>query len=139
MKKIVLIVVSDPISVNYEIIRRSLFFFKNIKKNKYIFIGCKKEFFKKIRTKNKNINFIDIKKNTNTKIYLKNCFEKAFELLQRKQANALINLPLNKKFLPKNYVGFTEYISDFFKKKTKLQCYCLIMVFLYAPILHMYH
>jgi len=119
MKKIVLIVVSDPHSVNYEIIKKSLFFFKNKRKNKYIFIGCKKEFFKKIRTKNKNINFINIKKNTNTKIYLKNCFEKAFKLLQKRHANALINMPLDKKFLPKNYVGFTEYISDFFKKKNK--------------------
>jgi len=38
MKKNILILTSDPDSINYEIIKKSLFFFKKKTKNNYIFI-----------------------------------------------------------------------------------------------------
>jgi len=116
MKKNILILTSDPDSINYEIIEKSLFFFKKKTKNNYIFIGHQNKIFNNC-LKKKEVNFINIKKKNNTKTYLKNCFNAAFELLLKKKADGLINLPLNKKNLPKKYFGFTEYISDYFNKK----------------------
>jgi len=121
MKKNILILTSDPDSVNYEIIKKSLFFFKKKTKNNYIFIGYKNKIFKDYLKKKNKLNLIKIKKKkkkkNNIKTYLKNCFYAAFELLLNKKAHGIINLPLNKKNLPKKYFGFTEYISDYFDKK----------------------
>ena len=120
MKKTIIIIPSDPFSINYEIIKKTLFFFKNRKKkNNYIFVGDKKDFSNYVGLKKNNLNFIDIKKKSNTRYYLKSCFEEAFKILKNKKAHGLINLPLNKKFLPKKYPGFTEYISNFFKTQGK--------------------
>ena len=115
MKKTIIILPSDPNSINYEIIKKTLFFFNNKKnKNNYIFVGDKKDLTNYIDSKKNNLKFVDVKKNKNTKLYLQRCFEKAFEILKNKKAQGIINLPLNKKFLPKKYPGFTEYISNFF-------------------------
>lgn len=119
MKKTIIILPSDPDSINYEIIKKSLFFFNNKNKNRYLFIGCKKEILKYLNIKKIEFDFIDIKMNKNIKKYLKKCFEQAFKLLIKNKAHGLINLPLNKKNLPLGYVGFTEYISDYFKIKNK--------------------
>ena len=120
MKKTILILPSDPHSVNYEIIKKTLFFFKNKNnKNNYLFVGDKNDLSNYLRSKKLNLNFVDVKKKLNTRNYLKNCFEKAFEILKSKKAHGIINLPLNKNFLPKKYPGFTEYISNFFKTSGK--------------------
>ena len=52
-------------------------------------------------------------------LYLEECFKASFDILKKKEAHGIINLPLNKKFLPKKYPGFTEYISDYFNTKNK--------------------
>jgi len=119
MKKTILILTSDPFSINYEIIKKSQKFFKKKLNNRYLFIGEQKDIGQNIQKKNKLINFLDVKRGTNTKIYLKNCFDLAFDLLRSKKAHGIINLPLNKRFLPGNYPGFTECIADAFKKKGK--------------------
>jgi 4-hydroxy-L-threonine phosphate dehydrogenase PdxA len=120
MKKTILILPSDPNSVNYEIIKKTLFFFNNKKnKNNYVFVGDKKDLTDYTNSKNNNLKFVDIKKNRNTKLYLQSCFKKSFELLKNKKAHGIINMPLNKKFLPKRYPGFTEYISNFFNTNGK--------------------
>ena len=119
MKKKILIVTSDPYSVNYEIIKKSLFFFKKKLKNNYLFIGDEQELLGKLKIDKNILNFINIKRNNNTKLYLKKCFENSFQLLKKKNAHGIINLPLNKKFLPNKYPGFTEYISNFFNKTNK--------------------
>ena len=119
MKKTILILTSDPFSVNYEIIKKSQNFFKKKLNNTYIFIGDRKDVGQNIKESNKLINFVDIKRDRNTKLYLKKCFDIAFNLLRRKKAQGIINLPLNKRFLPGDYPGFTEYIADAFKKKGK--------------------
>ena len=116
-KKTILIIASDPHSVNYEIIKKSLFFLKKKLKNRYLFVGDEQELLKKLEINKNLLNFIDVKRNKNTKLYLKKCFEKAFQMLKGGEAHGIINLPLNKKFLPKKYPGFTEYISNFFNKK----------------------
>jgi 4-hydroxy-L-threonine phosphate dehydrogenase PdxA len=116
-KKTILIIASDPHSVNYEIIKKSLFFLKKKLKNRYLFVGDEQELLKKLKISKNLLNFIDVKRNKNTKLYLKKCFEKAFQMLKGGEAHGIINLPLNKKFLPKKYPGFTEYISNFFNKK----------------------
>ena len=116
MKKTIIILTSDPLSINYEIIKKSQYFFKKKLNNKYIFIGDQKEVFQDTK-ENKLVNFLDIKRGVNTKIYLKKCFDIAFDLLRQKKAHGVINLPLNKRFLPGNYSGFTECIADAFGRK----------------------
>ena len=119
MKKI-LILTSDPKSINYEIIKKSLFFFKKKNnKNKYFFIGDKADLIQSLQDPLNYLNFYDIKKNKNTKIYLEECFNLAFQILKKKKASGLINLPLNKKNLQNKYPGFTEYIADNFNIKGK--------------------
>lgn len=49
--KTILILTSDPNGINHEIIRKSSFFFKKKRKNKYIFIGDE-ELIKKKNLKN---------------------------------------------------------------------------------------
>ena len=116
MKKTILIIPSDPDSVNYKILKKSLFFFKKKNKNKYLFIGDKLNITKFL--KYNKLNFINIaNKKNKTKTYLKNCFQTAFNLIKKKSAHGLINLPLNKKNLPNNSVGFTEYLAKNFKKE----------------------
>ena len=123
MKKKILIITSDPESINYEILKKSLFFFKKKNKNKYIFIGSKKLFNNNIKlSENYNYDFIDIKYDNkkNIKTYLQNSFEKAFEIIDKKDASGIINLPLNKKnFFNYNYPGVTEYISSKFNCEKK--------------------
>ena len=119
MKKTILILTSDPFSINYEIIKKSQNFFKKKLLNKYLFVGDQKDVCNNIKKDNKLIDFLNVKRGTNTKVYLKKCFELAFKLLKNKEADGLINLPLNKRFLPGNYAGFTEYIADAFNKKGK--------------------
>lgn len=113
MKKTILILTSDPKSINSEIINKSIFFFNKKNKNNYIFIGDKE---KSISAKNfKKLNFINIKNKNSDKDYLHSCFDEAFRLLKNKKADGLINLPLNKSYLHQKYPGFTEYLSDSFK------------------------
>ena len=119
MKKTILILTSDPFSINYEIIKKSQKFLKKKLNNRYLFIGDQRDIDQNIKKKNKLMNFLDIKRGANTKIYLKKCFDLAFDLLRNKKAHGLINLPLNKRFLPGNYPGFTECIADAFNRKGK--------------------
>ena len=119
MKKTILILASDPFSINYEIIKKSQNFLKKKLKNRYLFIGDQEEINNYIGKNNKLINFLDIKRKDSTKLYLKKCFNLAFELVKKKKAHGIINLPLNKCFLPQRYPGFTEYAADAFNKKGK--------------------
>ena len=120
MKKLILIIASDPNSINYEILSKSINFFKNKnKKNRYLLVGDKEEIQKKTLIENNVLDILDIKKNKNTNLYLEECFKTSFKILKKKKAHGIINLPLNKKFLPKKYPGFTEYIADAFNKKGK--------------------
>ena len=48
MKKTIAIITSDPHSINYEIIKKTLFFFKKKNKNNYLFIGSKDLLKKKL-------------------------------------------------------------------------------------------
>ena len=72
MKKTIAIITSDPKSINFEILRKSLFFFKKKNKNKYLFIGSKKLLKKNVKKIKEldieNINWISEKKK---KIYIK--------------------------------------------------------------------
>jgi len=113
MKKTIAIITSDPDSINYEIIKKSLFFFKN--KNNYLFIGSKK-LLKKNSINTSFIKVIDIQWHKNKKKeYLKKSFEKFINLYNSKKVHALINLPLSKKdFFGKSFPGVTEYISNKF-------------------------
>ena len=82
MKKKILILVSDPFSINYEIIKKSQNFLKKKLKNRYLIIGDQEEISTYIGKNNKLINFLDIKRKDNTKLYLKKCFNLAFELVK---------------------------------------------------------
>ena len=64
MKKTIAIITSDPMSINYEIIKKSFFFFKKKNKNNYLFIGSKKLLKKNsINTSILNIKNIEWEKN----------------------------------------------------------------------------
>ena len=115
MKKTIAIITSDPESINYEIIKKSIFFFKKKRKNNYLFIGSKELLEKNLI----NINLIkikDIKWHKNKKKeYLRECFQEFVNLYNSKKVHALINLPLSKKnFLGNSFPGVTEYISNKF-------------------------
>ena len=116
MKKTIAIITSDPHSINYEIIKKSIFFFKKKNKNNYLFIGSKKLLQKNsINTNILNIKNIEWKKN-DKKEYLIKSFEEFISLYKKKKVHGLINLPLNKKdFLDNSFPGVTEYISNKFK------------------------
>ena len=151
-KNSILVVAGEPNSIFLEIFFKSL---KKIKvKNPLILIGSyklvvlqmKKLNFKKrikvldeknlksYRLNNKFINLINVKYNTNkafenisskSNIYIKKCFETAFEIIKKHKIKKLVNGPVNKKtFLNKEFYGITEYISDKFKlKKTAMLIY----------------
>ena len=116
MKKTIAIITSDPHSINYEIIKKSIFFFKKKNKNNYLFIGSKKLLQKNsINTNILNIKDIEWKKN-DKKEYLIKSFEEFISLYKKKKVHGLINLPLNKKdFLDNSFPGVTEYISNKFQ------------------------
>ena len=135
--KPILIVAGEPKSIFFEI------FFKSLKLEKYksplILIASSKflksqmkkfKFKKKIRFidfknlksykfDNKFINLVDINfKNKNNQIYIKDCFDVAFNILNSGFTNKFINGPVNKsKFLNKKFLGITEYLSNKFKVK----------------------
>ena len=114
MKKTIAIITSDPESINYEIIKKSLFFFKKKNKNNYLFIGSK-ELLKKNSIDISFLEVIDVKWDGNKKKYLKKSFEKFINLYNSKKVHALINLPLSKKDIFGNtFPGVTEYISSKF-------------------------
>ena len=119
MKKRILILASDPFSINYEIIKKSQNFLRKKLKNRYLFIGDQADVENYIGKNYKLKNFLIIKRGKNTKLYLKKCFDLAFKLLRRREAHGIINLPLNKRFLPAGYPGFTEYIANAFGKNGK--------------------
>ena len=63
MKKLILIISSDPNSINYEILKKSVHFFKKKnKKNEYLIVGNKKEILKKTGIKNNVLNILNIDK-----------------------------------------------------------------------------
>ena len=76
---------------------------------------------------NKYMNIIDVdlnlkntfaRNNTKSNIYIKNCFDIAFQILEKKKVLGLINGPINKKkFFNKKYLGMTEYFAKYSKSK----------------------
>ena len=86
--------------------------------------------FKKIRDydlNNKSLNLINVDYNqkkafdkiTNkSNKYIQDCFDIAFNIVKKENILRFINGPISKKnFLKRKYLGITEYISDYFKKK----------------------
>ena len=137
-----LIISGEPKSIFFEIFFKSIK--KNSFKSPLILISSlrlleyykkKYNFKKKIKIldkrtlntynlNNKEINLINIdlkfsnkyKLNfKNTNVYIKKCFDTAFEIIKSGFSNKFINGPINKStFLNKKYLGLTEYISDKF-------------------------
>lgn len=143
--KPILIVAGEPNSVFLEIFLKSINYKEykspiilimslNLLKQQMKFLKKKKLInlveIKNLGTKalnNKKINLIDVeytkfnlfrKVYNHTEIYIKNCFDLAFEILTKKITNKFINGPINKKkFLKRKYLGMTEYISNQFNIK----------------------
>ena len=99
---------------------------KNFKyKKKIKFLDVDNIKYKKLN--NSNLNVIDIncknfyfqKKNlSKSNKYIFNCFETAFYIIKKYNFKKFINGPINKKkFLNKDYLGITEYISSKFRLK----------------------
>ena len=76
---------------------------------------------------NKSINLINIdysqrkafeKISSKSKKFIEDSFRMAFKIIRKEKIFRFINGPISKKyFLNKKYLGITEYISYFFKKK----------------------
>ncbi len=76
---------------------------------------------------NKSINLINVDYNpkkafekisTKSNKYIDECFNVAFEIIRKNKINKFINGPISKKkFLNKNFLGITEYITKEFKVK----------------------
>jgi len=144
LRKPIIIVPGQPNSIFFEIFFKSLKKKKTI--SPIILICCanlfnlnakKFRFNKKIdlinseiqniKLKNCCIYILDIKLRKNkieniqsnyNKEYLKNCFYEAFKLLKKNITHKFLNGPVNKKnFLGKNYLGITEFISNYFNQK----------------------
>ena len=143
--KPIIIVCGEPNSVFSELLAKSLKKYKNKKPiillGSYDLINLQ---LKKLKLKI-NFNRIDskIKSFKNTKLgriniinidykftkifepmslksnkYIKNCFRKAFEIIDKNQISGLINGPISKKFFLKNkFPGITEFIVNKFKIK----------------------
>ena len=141
--KPILIVAGEPNSIFFEIFFKSIKY--NNFKNPIILIGSLKilqlqmrklNFRKKInllKTKNlqnekinnKSINLINVEYNQKkafeklskkSNSYIKNSFDLAAKLIKEGFSDKLINGPISKeKFLDKNYLGITEYITSKFK------------------------
>ena len=143
--KPIIIVAGEPRSIFFEIFFKSI---KKLKvKSPIILICCKIELQKFIKKNNIKLNFsflekeeilykkhslnkinilnVSLKKSNNpkqvkknSKIYLNECFNQSFELINNKISNKLLNGPINKKvFLSGKYPGITEFISKKFNKK----------------------
>ncbi len=142
----ILIVGGEPNSIFFEIFFKSIIKIKN--KNPIILIGSKNILKKQMENLNYNfnINLIDQKSLTNTKIsktninlidieynqktafkkisgksnnYINNSFKIAFDIIKKGMSSRLINGPVSKKFfLKKKYYGVTEFIADKFKVKS---------------------
>tara|TARA_Y100000992_G_scaffold254376_1_gene187235 strand:+ start:360 stop:1301 length:942 start_codon:yes stop_codon:yes gene_type:complete len=135
--KPIIIVTGEPKSIFFEILFKSLK--SNIFKSPLILVssikilksGMKKNNFKKkinliysenlenYKLDNKSINLINVNYSpSKPKIYTKNCFDIAFNILESGLTNKFINGPINKSnFLDRKFLGITEYISKKFKIK----------------------
>ena len=148
--KPIIIVSGEPNSIFYEIFFKSL---KKKKFKSPLLLITSVELFKKQMKKfrfkseinllkSKNLNKLKIKKNINiinvnynnyrnskkeleSKVYIRQCFDVAFGLLKKKITNKFINGPVNKSiFLDKKFLGITEYISYKFNiKKSAMLIY----------------
>ena len=143
--KPILIVPGEPNSIIFEILFKCLLSYKfkcpiiligsqkilelHMKKLKYNFmINLLDETnIYKDKLDNKKINLIEVnydkpfkfgKISNKSKKYIDNCFKIAFNLIEKKITNKLINGPISKRhFLKKKYLGVTEYIAKHFKIK----------------------
>jgi len=113
--KSIIILLTDPDSINQNLIIKSLNYLKKSKIKKIYFIGDKFEFNKIYDLVNLKKKFIfeniEIKKK-NYFEYLKKITQKAKNISIKEKIYFIINMPLNKKkFLKNKYLGYTEFFS----------------------------
>jgi len=135
--KPIIIVSGEPKSIFFEIFFKSQRLYKS--KSPIVLISSKKilksqmkklkfkkklnlidyKNFDKFQINNNSINLIDIDLNIKKPyIFIKECFDIAFKIINSNLTYKFINGPVNKsKFLNKKYLGITEYISKKFKIK----------------------
>ena len=107
----------------FYLVGKSLKYLSKKRKNNFIIVGQKNFFDKKFQNKlykidnlkNKKISnkvaIIDIESRSNKK-YFNRTMNFAIQSLKKREAKGFINLPINKKILPKKFVGFTEFFSS---------------------------
>lgn len=117
--KRVLILLIDNQSISENIIIKSLPKIKKFK-SKFLILGDKLNFSKLakkidlINKNNKKIIFLDVPKNKIKNFTYTNLITNlAIKFLKSKKYKAVINMPINKKkYLPKNFSGYTEFFSS---------------------------
>ena len=124
-----LILLLEPSASSYYIVGKTINYLKKIDKNKrFIIVGDKKQFkseFKKFlyeikyineKIPEKKIGIYQVKFKTK-KQHFQNVFDVALSNLKNGKVKNFINLPIDKKILPKKFVGFTEFYSNKIGKK----------------------
>ena len=119
--KSISILLTDPISINEQIILKSVANLKKSKLKKIFFLGDRiyfKDIDKLSKTNNK-FHFINISLIKNNYLqYLKSLIKTSVYLFKKKRINYIINMPINKKrFFKNKYPGFTEFFSYILDKK----------------------
>ena len=145
MRKKIIIVLGEPNSISSEIFLKSLDYIKKTKLN-FVIIGnyplLKKQakylnlklnisfnFANINNLNNHRFNFINVEynqikpfdfKSPKTDIFIKKCFKYSIQIINKKIAVGIINLPINKsKFTKNKYKGITEYIAHKTNNKNK--------------------
>ena len=145
MRKKIIIVLGEPNSISSEIFLKSLDYIKKTKLN-FIIIGNYPLLKKQAKYLNLKLNisfnftninnlnnhrfsFINVEYNQiktfdfnspKTDIFIKKCFEYSIQIIKKKIAVGIINLPINKsKFTKNKYKGITEYIAHKTNNKNK--------------------
>ena len=123
-----LILLLEPSASSYYIVCKTIFLKKIDKNKRFIIVGDKKQFkseFKKFlyeikyineKIPEKKIGIYQVKFKTK-KQHFQKVFDVALSNLKNGKVKNFINLPIDKKILPKKFVGFTEFYSNKIGKK----------------------
>ena len=122
-KNSVLILLLEKNKNLFYLVGKSLKFLNKNKRKNFIIVGQKNFFDKKFQGMLHKIDDVNSKKignkvaiidivSKNNKSYFNKTINFAIQSLKNKKAEGFINLPINKKILPKKFVGFTEFFSS---------------------------
>ncbi len=122
-KNSILILLLEKNKNLFYLVGKSLKFLNKNKRKNFIIVGQKNFFDKKFQRMLHKIDDVNSRKisnkvaiidivGKNNKSYFNKTINFAIQSLKNKKAEGFINLPINKKILPKQFIGFTEFFSS---------------------------